>query len=58
MKTEGYKVREYHTLVKRYCQTMDLKYDSKLIAEYVRCHSEVEFWSKIRADTREVKFFT
>ena len=34
------------------CSKMDLKYGSKLIAEYVRCHSETEFRSRIRADTR------
>ena len=42
MKTEGYKVQEYHVPVKRYCQTMDLKDDPKLIAEYIKRHSESE----------------
>lgn len=54
MKTEGYRVREYHTPVKRYCQTMDLKDDPKLIAEYVKRHSEAEAWPEIRAGIREV----
>ena len=35
MNTEGYRVKEYHSPVKRYCQTMDLKDDSGLIAEFV-----------------------
>ncbi|MFV0326679.1 MAG: L-rhamnose mutarotase, partial [Bacteroides xylanisolvens] len=38
MMTEGYKVRAYEGPVKRYCQTMDLKGEPELIAEYVRRH--------------------
>lgn len=41
---EGYKVKDYHTPVKRYCQTLDLKDDSELIARYRRCHSQEESW--------------
>lgn len=33
-KEKGYKVREYNCPVKRYCQTLDLKDDPALIAEY------------------------
>lgn len=54
MKTEGYNVREYDCPVKRYCQTMDLKDDQKLIAEYMRRHSKAEAWPEIRAGIREV----
>lgn len=54
MKTEGYKVQEYHGPVKRYCQTMELKNDPVLIAEYVKRHSESEAWPEIRAGIREV----
>ena len=54
MKTEGYKVQEYHVPVKRYCQTMDLKDDPELIAEYIKRHSESEAWPEIRAGIREV----
>lgn len=54
MKTEGYKVREYDCPVKRYCQTMDLKDDQELIAEYIRRHSKSEAWPEIRAGIREV----
>lgn len=54
MKTEGYKVQEYHGPVKRYCQTMELKNDPELIAEYVKRHSESEAWPEIRAGIREV----
>ena len=34
MKTEGYKVQEYHGPVKRYCQTMDLRDNAELIRKY------------------------
>jgi len=54
MKTEGYKVQEYYGPVKRYCQTMELKNDPELIAEYVKRHSESEAWPEIRAGIREV----
>lgn len=40
--------------MKRYCQTMDLKDDPKLIAEYVKRHSEAEAWPEILAGIREV----
>ena len=41
--TEGYQIKEYQQPVKRYCQTMDLKDDPQLIAEYRRRHSEPWF---------------
>ena len=50
MKENGYVVQEY----KRYCQTMDLKDNPELIAEYVKRHSEAEAWPEIRAGIREV----
>ena len=37
---EGYSVKEYGQAVKRYVQTMDLKDDPQLIAEYRRRHSK------------------
>lgn len=33
-KVEGYRVKEYGMPVKRYCQTLDLKNNPELIAEY------------------------
>ena len=36
------------------CQTMDLKDNPELIAEYVKRHSEAEAWPEIRAGIREV----
>ena len=46
-KTEGYKVKQYSGPVKRFCQTLDLKDNPELIAEYRRRHSEGEAWSEI-----------
>lgn len=53
-RTEGYKVQEYNCPVKRFCQTLDLKDDSALIAEYRKRHSEGEVWSEIIDGIREV----
>ena len=52
--TEGYHVKEYEQPVKRYVQTMDLKDDPELIAEYKRRHSQEEAWPEILAGIREV----
>ena len=52
--TEGYHVKEYGQPVKRYVQTMDLKDDPELIAEYKRRHSQAEAWPEIMAGIREV----
>ena len=54
MSTEGYPVKEHHCPVKRYCQTMDLKDNPKLIEEYIKCHSKPEAWPEIRAGIRSV----
>ena len=54
MKENGYVVQEYKVPVKRYCQTMDLKDNPELIAEYVKRHREAEAWSEIRDGIREV----
>lgn len=53
-KTTGYKVQEYDAPVKRYCQTLDLKDNPELIAEYRKRHSEGEAWSEIIEGIREV----
>lgn len=50
----GYQVKEYHQPVKRYCQTMDLRDNPELIAEYRRRHSREESWKEIRDGIREV----
>lgn len=51
---EGYHVKAYGQPVKRYVQTMDLKDDPQLIAEYKRRHSQAEAWPEILAGIREV----
>jgi L-rhamnose mutarotase len=53
-KLTGYAVQSYTQPVKRYCQTLDLKEDPALIAEYIKRHSEAEAWPEIRAGIREV----
>lgn len=54
MKTEGYSVKDYGQQVKRYVQTMDLKDDEQLIAEYRRRHSKEDSWQEIRDGIKEV----
>jgi len=51
---DGYMVKEYHQPVKRYCQTLNLKDDPKLIALYKKAHSEECAWPEILAGIREV----
>ena len=53
-KEKGYRVREYNGPVKRFCQTLDLKDNPALIAEYRRRHSRGEAWSEIIDGIREV----
>ena len=52
--TEGYHVKEYGLPVKRYVQTMDLKDDPELIAEYKLRHSQEKAWPEISDGIREV----
>ena len=53
-KTEGYPSNSYPFPTKRYCQTLQLKNDPEMIAEYVRRHSEAEARPEIRQGIREV----
>lgn len=53
-KQTGYPVKVFTQPVKRYCQTLDLKDDPALIAEYVKRHSQAEAWPEIRAGIKEV----
>ena len=53
-KKQGYRVKEYQGPVKRYCQVLNLKNDSKLIEEYRRRHSEGAVWPETLAAIREV----
>lgn len=52
--SQGYTVKEYNAPVKRYCQTLDLKDNPELIAEYRRRHSDGEAWSEILDGIRSV----
>ena len=54
MKTEGYKVQEYHGPVKRYCQTMDLRDNAELIRKYKEAHDRDHFWDEIMQGIRSV----
>ena len=51
---EGYYTKKFDVPTKRFCQTMDLRNDPQLIAEYVKRHSEQEVWKEIPAGIREV----
>lgn len=51
---DGYPVQQYHGPVKRYCQTLDLRDNPELIAEYRRRHSQEHIWKEIPEGIREV----
>lgn len=53
-KNDGYKVKCYGQPVKRYCQTLDLKDNPELIAEYKRRHTKGEAWQEIIDGIRQV----
>lgn len=51
---EGYKTKFHGAPVKRYCQTLDLRNDPELIAEYRRRHGRECIWREIPEGIREV----
>jgi L-rhamnose mutarotase len=51
---KGYNVKNYGQPVKRYCQTLDLRDDPKLIAEYRNRHKEGNIWHEIMDGIKEV----
>lgn len=51
---QGYKVKEYYGPVKRYCQTLNLKDNQELVAEYRKRHAQGEVWLETLAAIREV----
>jgi len=53
-KKNGYPVKNHDFPTKRYCQTLDLKDDPALIAEYVERHSEAKHWPEIVEGIRSV----
>ena len=50
----GYPVKKFDFQTKRYCQTLDLKDEPTLIAEYVERHSEAKHWPEIVEGIRSV----
>ena len=50
----GYRQQQYSGPVKRYCQTLDLRDNPELIAEYRRRHSAAHVWTEILKGIREV----
>lgn len=52
--TNGYPQQNFTQPTKRYCQTLDLRDNAELIAEYRKRHSEGETWSEILEGIREV----
>ena len=53
-KKTGYSVKKFDFPTKRYCQTLDLKDDPALIAEYVDRHSEGKCWTEVIEGIRTV----
>jgi len=53
-KTTGYEVKKFNGKTKRYCQTMDLRDDPKLIELYRKAHSKEHSWQEIRDGIRQV----
>ena len=51
---EGYKTKQLSQLVKRYCQTLELKNDPQLMEEYKFWHKKENRWPEIPAGIREV----
>ena len=50
----GYPIKEYKQRVKRYCQTLELRDQPELIAEYRNIHSNGHAWPEIIAGIKEV----
>ncbi len=51
---QGYASKKHSVPVKRYCQTLSLKNNSELIAEYRKIHSRERAWPEIREGIRSV----
>ena len=51
---DGYPVQQYQGPVKRYCQTLDLRDNPELIAEYRRRHSQEHIWKEVPEGIRQV----
>ena len=55
---EGYPLNQHNQQLKRYCQTLELKEDVKLIDEYKFWHKKENCWPKIPQGIREVGILT
>ena len=53
----GYRVQSYSQPVKRYCQTLNLKENPELIAEYRKRHLKENAWPEILEGIREASRF-
>lgn len=51
---EGYIEKSYNGPTKRYCQTLDLRDNPELIAEYRRRHAKEIIWPEVIDGIREV----
>lgn len=52
--TMGYPQKKFNGPTKRFCQTLDLKDDPVLIAEYCRLHEQGQIWQEILDGIRSV----
>lgn len=50
----GLQVQTYAVPVKRYCQTLNLRENPELIAEYRKLHDSSHIWPEVIAGIREV----
>lgn len=50
----GFQVQTYTVPVKRYCQTLNLRENPELIAEYRKLHDSNHIWPEVIAGIREV----
>lgn len=51
---EGYTQKKFDGSTKRFCQTLDLKDDPDLIADYCRLHEQGHVWQEILEGIRSV----
>ena len=54
MKQYGYVQKQFNIKTKRFCQTLDLKDDPKLIATYKELHDKDHIWKEILDGIKEV----
>jgi L-rhamnose mutarotase len=52
-----YSEKTKYTEFKRYCKTLELRNDSKLIADYKKAHEKGQAWPEITNGIREVGIF-